>query len=147
MDAHLALQAEPRPPPSYSATAAQGHELAGLRRGLAPAREPDGVVHGGSNRSLARGAAHHAGWPALVFGARHPDRPDAPGRVPPGLSADRRADRLPHAPAWADIAYPGPHHPEPPGRDPGSAPATVEPSRRPRASLGGQHGPQALRAR
>src|SRR3954470_4975995 len=69
------------------------------------------------------------------------------GRVPPGLSADRRADRLPHAPAWADIACAGPHHPEPPGRDPGSAPATVEPSRRPRASLGGQHGPEAVRAR
>src|SRR3954466_2084513 len=96
---------------------------------------------------MGGGAPHDPGWPALVLGARHPDGSDAPGRVPPGLSADRRADRLPHAPAWVDIACAGPHHPEPPGRDPGSAPATVEPSRRARAPVGGQHGAEALWAR
>src|SRR4051812_17925744 len=37
MDAHRALQAEPRPPPPHPAPAAQGHELADLRRQPAPA--------------------------------------------------------------------------------------------------------------
>src|SRR5215212_1955687 len=43
--ARLALQAEPGPPPPHPATAAQGHELAGLRRQLTSARQPDGVVY------------------------------------------------------------------------------------------------------
>src|SRR5215217_3081768 len=106
MDADRAVQAEPRPPPPHPAPAAQGHELAGLRRQPAPAGELDGLVHRRGDRGMGGGAPHDPGWPALVLGARHPDGADAPGRVPPGLPADRRADRLPHAPAWADIAVP-----------------------------------------
>src|SRR3954451_434585 len=45
MDAHRALQAEPRPPPPHPAPAAQGHELVGLRRQPSPAGELDGLVH------------------------------------------------------------------------------------------------------
>src|SRR3954464_8792692 len=100
MDAHRAFQAEPRPPPSYSATAAPGHELAGLRRQLTAARQPDGVVHRRGDPSLAGRAAHHPRWATLVLRARHPDGADAPGRVPPGVPANRGPDRLPHGPAW-----------------------------------------------
>src|SRR4051794_14170587 len=45
LDADRAVQAQPGPPPPHPATAAQGHELAGLRRQLTAARQPDGVVH------------------------------------------------------------------------------------------------------
>src|SRR3954469_1464749 len=38
LDAHRAAQAQPGPPPPHPATAAQGHELAGLRRQLTAAR-------------------------------------------------------------------------------------------------------------
>src|SRR3954470_23395169 len=38
LDAHRAVQAQPGPPPPHPATAAQGHELAGLRRQLTAAR-------------------------------------------------------------------------------------------------------------
>src|SRR5215203_516284 len=44
-DARLALQAEPSRPPSHSASEAQGHELGRLRRQLAPAWQPERLVH------------------------------------------------------------------------------------------------------
>jgi hypothetical protein len=52
LDPDRAVQAEPGPPPPYSATAAQGHELAGLRRQLTPARKFDGLVHRRGDHSL-----------------------------------------------------------------------------------------------
>src|SRR3954449_4980971 len=45
LDAHRAVQAEPGLPPPHPSTAAQGHELAGLRRQLTAAGQPDDVVH------------------------------------------------------------------------------------------------------
>src|SRR4051812_32313185 len=51
-DADCALQVEPEPPSPYSAPAPQGDQLAGLRGRLAAAREPDALVHRGSNRRL-----------------------------------------------------------------------------------------------
>src|SRR4051794_38514791 len=61
MDAHLALQAEPRPPPPHPAPAAQGHELAGLRRQPSPAGELDGLVHRRGDRGMGGGAPHARG--------------------------------------------------------------------------------------
>src|SRR4051794_18542985 len=101
LDADRAVQAEPELPPPYPSPAAQGHELAGRRRQLTSAREPDGLVHRRGDRGVGSRATHDPGWPALVFGARHPDGPDAPGRVPPGAAPNRGPDRLRHPPAWA----------------------------------------------
>src|SRR5215213_5402574 len=50
--ADRAVQAEPGPPPPHPAPAAPGHELAGLRRQLTPARKFDGLVHRRSAHSL-----------------------------------------------------------------------------------------------
>src|SRR3954465_8255212 len=50
--ADRAVQAEPGPPPPHPAPAAPGHELAGLRRQLTPARKFDGLVHRRSDHSL-----------------------------------------------------------------------------------------------
>src|SRR5215213_7201447 len=125
LDPDRAVQAEPGPPPPYPAPAAQGHELAGLRRQLTAAWEFDGVVHRGGGRSVGRRAPDDPGRAALVFGARHPDGADRARRVPPGVPADRRPDRLPHRPAWSHPACAGPHHPEPAGRNGGRAAAAA----------------------
>src|SRR3954453_17795691 len=69
LDADRAVQAQPGPPPSYSATAAQGHELAGLRRQLTAAWEFDGLVHRRGDPSLAGRAPHHPRWATLVLRA------------------------------------------------------------------------------
>src|SRR3954467_12878794 len=50
--------------------------------------ELDGLVHRRGGRGLGGGAPHDPGWPALVFGARHPDSPDAPGRVSASAAPD-----------------------------------------------------------
>src|SRR5690242_13674244 len=69
VDPERAVQAQPGPPSPYSAPAAHGHELAGLRRQLTAARQPDGVVQRRSDLSLAGRAAHDPRWPALVLRA------------------------------------------------------------------------------
>lgn len=62
----FAVQTEPEPPSTYPATTVQGHELARLRRQLAPARLPDGVIHRRSQREMAGRAGHDARWAVLV---------------------------------------------------------------------------------
>src|SRR3954452_12692367 len=91
---------------------------------------------------MGGGAPHDPRRPALVFRARHPDGPDAQGRVPPGSAPDRRPDRFGHSPAWSRSLCSRPYHPEPPGRDLGGPTTTVRP--RARAPAGGQHGPETL---
>src|SRR3954470_13457251 len=149
LDAYRAVQAEPGLPPPYPSTAAQGHELAGLRRQLTAAGQPDGVVHRGGGRRVGGRAPHDPGRAALVFGARHPDGPDRARRVPSGVPADRRPDRLHYRPARLDAARAGPHHPEPAGRNGGRAAAAATQPRgwgrgRALAPVGGQHGAQAV---
>src|SRR3954454_11774134 len=62
LDPDRAVQAQPGPPPSYSAPAAQGHELAGLRRQLTPAgcdlscQLP--ITPGGWRRKAREGVLH-----------------------------------------------------------------------------------------
>src|SRR5215210_7828955 len=60
-DARLALQAEPGPTPPHPGAEAQGHELAGLRREPAPARQLDGLVFGRGGRGVGGRAAHEPG--------------------------------------------------------------------------------------
>ena len=60
------------------------------------------------------------------------DGADAAGRVPPGAAPDRRADRLHPPPARPRARRAGPHHAQPPGRDPGGA-------ARPRSGSGPLH--------
>src|SRR5215212_5382286 len=101
MDADRAVQAEPGPPPPYPAPAAQGHELAGLRRQLTAAWEFDGVVHRGGGRSVGGRTPHDPGRAALVLAPGDPNGADLARCIPLGVSADRRPDRLRHRPAWA----------------------------------------------
>src|SRR3954452_15895238 len=51
--------------------------------------EFDGLVHRRGDPSLESRAPHDPRWSTLVLRARHPHGPDAPGRVPPGVPADR----------------------------------------------------------
>src|SRR3954447_18164504 len=67
LGAHRAVQAQPGPPPPHPSTAAQGHELAGLRRQLTAARQPDGVVHRGGGRRVGGRTPHDPGRAALVL--------------------------------------------------------------------------------
>src|SRR3982751_3289496 len=94
-----AVQGQCCSPSPHPETAASDHELGRIRRGLAPAREPDGVVHRGGDRGLARRAAHHAGRATALLGSGDHDGPDPQGRVPFGSAPDRRPDRLGHSPA------------------------------------------------
>src|SRR3954464_14431120 len=116
-DARLALQAEPEPTPPHPGAEAQGHELARLRREPAPAWQLDGLVFGRGGRGVGGRAAHEPGRAARVFRPGDPDGADVQGRVPAGVPADRRADRLRHRPTRARPRRAGPHHPVPPGRD------------------------------
>ena len=124
-DACRAVQGQCRLPSPHPQAAAPGDQLGRVRRRPAPAWQPDGLVHGGGDRGLARGAAHHAGWPAALLGPGDPDGADAAGRVPPGAAPDRGADRLDPPPARARSGRAGPHDPEPAGRDPAGAAAAV----------------------
>src|SRR3954470_2899562 len=70
LDPH-AVQDQCCSPSPYPQTAAPGDKLGRIRCCLAPAREPDGLVHGGGGRGLGGRAAHHAGRPAaLVWSLR-----------------------------------------------------------------------------
>src|SRR3982750_443930 len=89
-----------------------------------------------------------------VFRPGDPDGADVQGRVPAGVPADRRADRLRHRPTRARPRRAGPHYPVPPGRDAGGAAAEAArrrcgerrwPRYRPHAPAGRQHGAEALR--
>jgi len=142
-----AVQGQCCSPPSYPQAAAPGHELGRIRRGLAPAREPDGLVHRGGDRGLGGRAAHHAGRATILLGSGDHDSADAQGRVPLGAAPDRGADRLDHSPAGSRSLCSRPYHLEPPGGDLGGATATVGQRGRARSSAGGQHGSEALRAR
>src|SRR5215213_4310072 len=122
-DARLALQAEPGPTPPHPGAEAQGHELARVRREPAPARQLDGLVFGRGGRGVEGRAAHEPGRAARVFRPGDPDGADVQGRVPAGVPADRRADRLRHRPTRARPRRAGPLHPVPPGRDAGGAAA------------------------
>src|SRR3954471_10342051 len=51
-DLHCAVQGQCPSPSSHPQAAAQGHELAGLRRQLTPAGELDGLAHRRSDRGL-----------------------------------------------------------------------------------------------
>src|SRR4051812_43695772 len=124
-DARRAVQGRRRSPSSHPQAAAPGHELGRVRGRLAPARELDGLGHGGSDPGLARGAAHDPGRAALVLAAGDPDGADAAGGVPLGLAPDRRAGRLDPPPARARAGRPRPYDPEPAGRDAGGAAATA----------------------
>src|SRR3954467_6121902 len=153
-DARLALQAEPGPTPPHPGAEAQGRELAGARREPAPARQRDGLVFARGGRGVGGRAAHEPGRAARVFRPGDPDGADVQGRVPAGVPADRRADRLRHRPTRARPRRAGPHHPVPPGRDAGGAAAEAARRRcwwrrwrryRPHAPAGRQHGAEALR--
>src|SRR3954467_12182688 len=52
----------------------------------------------GTGRGGGRGG-REPGWAARVFRPGDPDGADVQGRVPAGVPADRRADRLRHRPA------------------------------------------------
>src|SRR3954454_689149 len=110
---------------TISPTAEPGHELGRIRRGLAPAWELGGLVHGGGSRGLGGRAPHHARRAAALFLPGDHDGSDAQGRVPLGAAPDRRPDRLHYRPAWSRSLRSRPYHPEPPGRDLGGAPTTV----------------------
>src|SRR3954452_19619809 len=98
-DAHLAVQAEPKPPSPYSQAETEGDELARVRRQPAPARELDGVVLRRGHRRVARSAAHDPGRAALVLPSGDPDGADPADRVPPRPAADGGVDRLHSSPA------------------------------------------------
>jgi len=129
--AHLAVQSQRRLPPSCSPAAPQGDELARLRRSVAPARQPDGVVHRRGDRGLAGGATHDPGRAAQLLQPRHPDRADAQGRVPAGVPSDRGPHRLRHTPARPHSCGSRPQHAVPPVRDAGGAATAIQPGAEP----------------
>ncbi len=60
LDPH-AVQGQRRSSSPHPQAAASGYQLGRVRGRPAPAREPDGLVHRGGDRGLARRAPHHAG--------------------------------------------------------------------------------------
>jgi hypothetical protein len=129
---------------------AQGHELAGLRGRVTSARQPDGLVHRRGARSLGGGTTHDPRRPALVLAPGDPDGADLACGVPPGVPADRGADRLRHRPARAGAARAGPYHPQSARGDAGGAAAAAAVGQqrgRALASPRRQHRPEAVRAR
>src|SRR3954468_23654951 len=80
---------------------AQGNKLARVRRQLALAWQPDGVVQRRGDRGVAGSAAHHPGRAALVLSSGDPDGADLAGRVPPRPAPNGRADRLHPPPTWS----------------------------------------------
>src|SRR6267143_1669807 len=70
-------------------------------RGVAPAREPDRVVHGSSDCGLEGRTTLHARRSAALLGFSDHHGADAAGGFPPGATPDRRVDRIPSGAAWS----------------------------------------------
>jgi hypothetical protein len=97
--------------------------------------------------TLARRAPHHAGRSTALLVSGDHDGVDAQGRIPLGPAPDRRPDRLPHPSAWSRSLRSRPYHLEPQGGELGGAASAVGQRCQTCAPAGGQHGPEALRAR
>jgi len=80
-----AVQSKPGSPSPYPATAVPGDELAGIRCGIAPARQPDRVVQRDGDRGLARRAAQHTRRPAALLCSGNCNGTDPARRVRPCL--------------------------------------------------------------